>query len=449
MDPAPAPQSDRSTADLDWRIGQFADEINLWVADTRTATNGLGLYNTRLTALHEMFQTLIQDKLRNPHTQLVKSVGQDGYSTQYRKLHESLRALHDVWGVFRSGFLLRQQPRYCVAIDTANLVVAECFSDALDRADKLRPGEKPPPRPAPPLVHLMPVEFPGAVFRNWPAQTIGVRLLAGQKVPLPIVTLPTDQLRCAWWLSFLYHEVGHLIDRELGVRTCLLTAIKSLSLPDERGTRWEPWVEEVTADVFGVLYGGPGYGLMLAELLGAVGPALAPESQYPPYWLRVRLVAELVRQHGGGTWDSQAKRIEELARPIPAGDSLRESVDDLRRIVEAALAATRIGSKGPVRNLGPPPGEHWAQVQKLATFLMTGCKRPGKPQEFPCRLVPMSAALAVAGAKQPDLKGIHERAIEFAAQTDRPTFLSVASGQTKYYREVAARMTLDPPAESA
>jgi hypothetical protein len=437
----------RMTCDLEWRMNAFRAEIDGWVGEARTDNDGLGLYRSRLNALEEMMAGLTEGRLRALYDGLRVALGGKEFFVRYREVQQALSAVQDVWGVFRAGFLLRTHPSFRPALDAANFIVADCFNSALDRAEPWLKSTPPVSRPAPPLVHLMTSEFPMAVYRGLPARHLGVRILSTQRVPVPVLVVPEDHIHCAWLLSFLYHEVGHLIDRELGLAAGVSHAIERLNVPDGRSRAWTAWAEEIVADVFGVLFGGPGFGFALAALLRAVGPTLPADRRYPPYWLRTQLLAELIRQHGAEAWGDESAQVRVLAHPAPQDRAQAALLEDVGPIAGACLTAPleTEALRGPsLRHLAPDAAADCDHMRELAHFLATGQDRPGNPETVPCRLVPAAAALAVVQAEGVNLEAIHERAVEFAADTDRDTYMDGAPPDVAFYQELTRRMTLAP-----
>lgn len=430
--PVPAAALDQSTVDLKRRIDSLRVEIHGWEVRAKADQSHLGLYSRRLVALNVMFDALIEKRLDVPYSRLIELDRDVGYSIEFRAVQQALGGVQDAWRVFRAGFLLLSEEPFRPVLDAANLITAECFNHSLKRAnDRLDAKQQPAlDLPAPPLVHLMTIEFPQAASCDVKVKHLGVRILTEQRTPLPVVILPEDYIHCAWLLPFLYHEVGHLIDEELKVAESVAGAIEELKSTHAQAWRWRAWSKEVTADVFGVLYGGPGYALALAKLLHTVGPALLEDDKYPPHWLRVPLVAELLDYHGKSipagparmAWVAEVKRVRDLARPAPT-DPRVGLLDELAKVAAACLAApVPVAASPSLSELGPSAAEDWEQVLLLSDFLATARQRPN-PRDVPCRLVPAAAALAVARSPGPKLNVIHDEAIAFADQTWRPTFL--------------------------
>ena len=179
-------------------------------------------------------------------------------------------------------------------------------------------------------------------------------------MPVPLVGIPWYQMAHLPEAVFIGHEVGHLVEEDLGLEGDLAGAIESklATAPEQRRAAWSRhWRSEVFADVYGVLTTGSAYVAALLDLLGGdsglVETELQPQasrpvgqewSSYPTRAIRAQLVCEVLRQLPAGAPDPAllATLADEhrtrWSTAYPA-HAMPEYVDDIPGVVAALLSS--------------------------------------------------------------------------------------------------------------
>jgi hypothetical protein len=160
------------------------------------------------------------------------------------------------------------------------------------------------------------------------------RKLAYDRVPS--ISLPLSTWRSPWlWLG-LGHEVGHYIyhnleqsDSGISLRAALEEAIGTIIQGKQAQSLWREWLEEVFADIFGVLVLGPAYTesficqVLLPHLSDDGSALLANDHDHLPNFLRPFLHFELLRQSNqrrssgpATSLQQEVNRLEEVWRVI-------------------------------------------------------------------------------------------------------------------------------------
>ncbi|RKT54385.1 hypothetical protein [Saccharothrix australiensis] len=115
------------------------------------------------------------------------------------------------------------------------------------------------------------------------------------ELPVPLVALPENATREAWWLVVTAHETGHHVQHDLGLTVPVVEALASAA-PPGLGREWSTWSGEVFADAFSVLMVGEAAGWAVGELaFGSTGHLLRPVGAYPAPVVRLALLGEVLR----------------------------------------------------------------------------------------------------------------------------------------------------------
>lgn len=185
----------------------------------------------------------------------------------------------------------------------------------------------------------------------------GVQLnrLLGEPNPFPIIRIPWD--RDNPWQAVFLHEVAHNLQADLGIWQENRRAVVQRSLRftgDPVVTRvYGIWHKEIFADLAAILLGGPAAAWGMAIFLAHPAPrtmTFRPGGAHPTAYLRILILAEMLRRIGFGAEGDRLQRIwQQLYSPsrghrIPA-QLLLTANTIIPQIVDEIVFQTR-------RNLG-------------------------------------------------------------------------------------------------
>ncbi len=444
----------RILAELERRMALFPHEVLRLEAAARADDRGLGIHASQVSVLKILMDELLQrqhDFLARLQQTLSDAEFADGASAL---LFEEMSGAQRIWSVFSRAFADRQRVETAVDLDTADLVAADCYLLCTGRArnwgvldaDGLR---------EPPLVCLEAYPEAIAVGRHDP---LGSLCDAGWRfhdlrLPIPLVLLPADQIGCVWLLPPLCHEVGHDVDKDLGLSAELTSALAGADggIAPARRQAWQRWTAEILADVFGVLLGNVGFARAVAALLlllafGRRCVELDVLVSHPHPLLRLHLVASMLRRLGLPALVEAAAQLEDEARTVPAPDGIAPYLEDVDAVTSVFLATRLRGLGGhSLSELNPELAADVKRAQLLAEYLASGALRPSpdQPARFPYRLVPAAAQLAVTAASRgtaAQLAAVQQRATEFVAAIPRPPFLEGGARLTSRRAAFLARL---------
>jgi hypothetical protein len=424
----------RALAELEQREALFPEEINRLEAAATANESGFGIHATQMSVLKILMEELLwrQREFRGRlQRDLPDAEFADGLDTL---LFEEMAGAQKIWSVFSRAFAARRTPELASHLDTADLVAAECYRLCTSRmrnwglldADTLR---------EPPLVCLEAYPEPIALGRQ---DLLGVLCDAGWrfhdlKLPIPLVIMPANEIECIWLFPRLCHEVGHNVDKDVGLSAELQQVIARDGIAPARQETWQRWTVEILADTLGILLGNAGFAQELAALLLVLAPGrryrdFNPGATHPHPLLRVRLLGAMLRLLGIPALADVAARFERDAEALPAPDGLDPFLAEVEAIAGAFLG-TKLAALGghALAELNPDIAADVKRSCRLADFLVSGQLRPSpdKPSRFPYRLVPVAAQLAVAaGPKEPGrLADIQHHAMAFVNAIPRPPML--------------------------
>lgn len=428
--------------ELDRRAHLLREELQRWNQLASSPESGMGIHRSQLQAVQILYGKF-QEKVEQKLGATVDAQGHEEFPAKVVALERQLLATHGVMAVFRMILGQRSDDRFFrQALDTADLVAADCYKSCVDRAleweatseDKLR---------VPPLTYLNTMYSPAAITR---AGTFGAFKMPvdgnlNLRLPIGVVSLPVHHTEAIWTFASLYHEVGHLLDTDFELRFELREHLAGRLAGSPRQPYWSNRLRELVADTFGVLLGGEGYARLLAKLLYLprdTVTALDDNDLHPNHYVRVFLIGALLRGTRNSDLAGAAASFEEAWRARygePA--ALQPYVDECDRVAELLLdQPLACLNHHPIRDFAPADtlASDLAQVHELSSYLRRAIMPPklewdGVP--FPVRLVPAAAQLGMDDVKEnhgPVYKQIHELALDFVHQLREklPKFLGPA-----------------------
>ncbi|MGZ2745179.1 hypothetical protein [Burkholderia stagnalis] len=144
----------------------------------------------------------------------------------------------------------------------------------------------------------------------------GVQLsrLLGEQNPFPLIRIPWD--RDQPWQSVFLHEVAHNLQADLGIwqenRQAVLRRIMGSARDPLLAGIYGRWHKEIFADLAAILLGGPAAAWGMADFLAHPQPrtmTYRPGGAHPTAYLRVYLLAEMLRRLGFGADATRLLRV--------------------------------------------------------------------------------------------------------------------------------------------
>ena len=423
------------------RAHLLQQEVAVWDRLTESSTSGLGIHRSQIDAVRLLFEEL-RIKEQAALDAVVAAQGTADFAGRRIALEQELTATHGVMAVFRIILAQRADKRFFrQALDTADLVAADCYNGCVQRAvgwgviaaDQLR---------VPPLTYLNSMFSPAAITRTGTFGAFKMPVDGNLKLKLPVgvVSLPFHHTEAVWTFCSLHHEVGHLLDTDFTLRESLRPLLEQRLAGSARKQYWADRLREMVADTFGVLLGGEGFVRMMLKLLFLPADRVTtidPTDVHPNHYMRILLLAALLRGTGSAALGAAAASIEDAWRGLygrPA--ELQPYVDDCAAIADTllhqplpALGAKTLADWAPEAALA----DDQARIDKLAKHLRLNTRRPeiDPLAPFPVRLVPAAAQMAVGAVTDKHAEKyalIHERAFGFvdALRAVLPDFLGPA-----------------------
>jgi hypothetical protein len=440
----------RSRLDLARRVAALKADFSTWTAEPRALA--LGLAPRQRTALDDML-TVLDAKQRAALAKLEAPVppapplSVAGFADAHTALLIEMTGAQELWRVFRFMLGQLEDPFVRRPLKAAGRVAADCYTLGIQQARALQAITSDKFR-EPPLVYLEAVESPATAGRADRVQDLSasVRQWRNLKLPLPIVLLPADYAHAFWTFCALHHEVGHNLDQDLGlrleIRANLTDAVAAAEEP-----HWRRWSGEMLADTLGIVLGGVGFALSLGALALLLGPAaryeeLDVDAEHPPLLLRVRLLAALLRRTQVAAQAAYADQLDAIWTAAPRPAWLQPFADDVDDVAALFMGPNLTALKEhPITALNPAMAADHAQVEALASYFLTGKKRPNPlGAAMRPRLVASAAQLALWLAdpiNEAALESIHTMALDYLDLVPAIGTLAAHPGQRAYLRQLA------------
>lgn len=437
-------------SELTLRAQSLPDEMLVWQKLAMTNTQGFGIHKSQIAALN-----LLLDKATARQTAalaaLLPDAPPDKFAAQRQNVEQQITSAHLLLGVFR--YVLQQRtgkksiaaapgtppaPPTLDPLDLADLVAARAYRHCLDVAKDAQviTGEQ---FREPPLCYFNAQRSPTAFTRRHVVGAFEFRFSeeVTAKLPVSVLSLPAHFARAVWTYNTLFHEIGHLVDQDLGLKAALVEPLRAVASPETFPT-WESWLREAIADAFGLLLGGAAFAQTMAKLLYLPDDDMThqnPKDVHPTPCVRLHLVAAMLEVLGetAAAAEIGAETTARCGTPIawPGGlpTLAAECLPIANAVLKTPLAA--VGNRA-LQDFARPAD--WSKsADDLAFFLREGALPPDA-ESFPIDTVPVAAQQAVATLSV-DLSGeetakrcrsIHERALRFAQRIKRPNFLNAS-----------------------
>lgn len=335
-----------------WLDGQDA-------ADRDEAGVYLGYQKSRIAALRQVFVGAADAlEARIAMIDVSDTLKPGDVYKSCREFDQAVVWLFRIFTFYREKFDQRaDSERLGPLLQAADEVVWSCYREVFKQLPKsllVAAGivQKPPPLP-----YIAPDYSPAV----WDAAREGASgLSAGMIVkgldefvnnmPVPLLRLPPWCVGASWWLIFIGHEIGHVIQSNLGLvkafRETVLAAAEVNSFKDEYLKRWGAWSEEIFADLFSLMLVGNSAGDALVEVeWTSDAEMVARREKYPPRTARLWLVDAVLRDMDlGGLKAAGDLRLAEIGA---ANQEIKRVVETMQ-MVRAQFQGSWSGALGPM-----------------------------------------------------------------------------------------------------
>ncbi|MBV9924085.1 MAG: hypothetical protein JOZ96_03525 [Acidobacteria bacterium] len=429
--------------------------ISDWQTQTDENQAGMGIHQSQVRAVGRMFDAFKQrqDALsKRLEPDRLPALSDEEFAQAREEFEQELTGSHSIMSTFRYIFAQRRDSEQSKRIlDAADLFAAYSYLPCIKLANKWR-GLPEEHYREPPLIYLNARLSPAAITREHYFGLIGLELYGSleQQLPISVISLAFHDVAALWTFCSLYHEVGHLLDQDVGLHDELKAALdERLQASDRREVWSEWWLREMIADVFGVMLGGAGYARALMSMLYKTNELVTGPTTdvHPSPYVRMFLVGELLRGMKEQPLTEVADQITQEWQAAYGNPTAKWApfVAECAAVADVLLN-TKLKALGGERALldfvtrpneadqAPDKAADHARVLQLERYLRIDLKRP-TPDTSLLRLVPAAAQLAAANVSANHTavyEEIQQRALEFAEAIPHKEFLGAGEAQDKH-----------------
>jgi hypothetical protein len=408
--------------------------------------NGMGIHQSQIDTVKAVLDKIHKD--RSPLLEkLNPELPHEVFMQTRTNIETFLTSSNSIMATFRYIFAQRDDsPDDKKMLDIADLVAAYCYKACMEMANNWR-GLPLEYYREPPLTYLNAMLSPAAISRRHDLKQIGLKLYTDteNRLPISVISLPFHDTVAIWTFCSLYHEVGHLLDNDLGLRDeltkAVLNALKENNDSDAeavtRQTLWEFWMGEMLADAFGVLIGGAAYGYSLLGMLFRSNKEVGELSgdKHPNEHVRAHLLASLLKQTGVEPLAGAAAQITDLwSEAYGEIPSLEPHVNECDVVAHALLTTKLDALKNKeadsqtfaLIDFGYNLAVEHKKIEALAGWLLDQGARP-EPKNYSFRLIPAAAQLAVTGVTSDFVnryQSIQQKTLAYLQEVPHDRFLA-------------------------
>lgn len=254
--------------------------------------------NDRLATIDQQIRRRLSELMRTWQSRPLDRVLVD-IALVEREIDRARRA----FGLFFEVFSQRGSA-FAPALAAHDAIAGDCYQAVRQAAPQIFRGPLLKP------ITYMEHGFSPATFRR------GVILnrLLGETNPFPLVRVPWD--RDSPWQAVFLHEVAHNLQADLGIWQENRQAVIRRAIRSSRNvalTRtYGRWHKEIFADLAAILLGGPAAAWGMAIFLAQPVPrtlTFRPSGAHPTPYLRIFILAEMVRRLGFGRDADRLSRV--------------------------------------------------------------------------------------------------------------------------------------------
>jgi len=296
--------TDRRTAARRRKLASLETEFTEWEKDSADGTRPLRLHHSQIGRI-----TGVLRKLRTEISDPGAATGASAKTLTDREVETTALELHRMWEFFRSKLAMRKVEWLQEYLNAMDDFAWACYKPARDAAGAAGTIDATTLK-EPPLLFFgggwspfaMSRDFPfeAEVVPNEPLRNAAFRN-ALKRLPVPVVGIPWFQIGHLPDAVVVGHEVGHLVEDDIGLRTTISSLIANAAAP-ARQAAWRSWAGEIFGDFYGQLATGPAFVGALAEAMADEPKFIASEkingpswSDYPTTYLRMNVNYEMLR----------------------------------------------------------------------------------------------------------------------------------------------------------
>ncbi len=325
--------------------------------DRDEAGNYLGFQKSRIAALRQVFvgaADVLEARIAAIDIRDTLKPG-DVYKA-CREFDQAVVWLYRIFMYYREKFDQRTDKEIVgPLLQAADEMVWSCYREVYKQLPKPSQGGPNVVQKPPPLPYIAPDYSPAV----WDASREGTAgLSAGMVIqgldefinnmPVPLLRLPPWCVGAPWWLIFVGHEIGHVIQSNLSLTKSFRDLVGEAAVKNgftgEYLKRWGAWSEEIFADLVSVLLLGNSAGDALVEIEWSGDTEMVVRREkYPPRAARLSLLDAILRDMSlGGLRASGELRLVELGEANP---EIKQITGTLK-MVRSAYPGTWMGGLG-------------------------------------------------------------------------------------------------------
>lgn len=372
-----------AAASLSPKLASLEEELKRW---KDLATNTRHSDYSRFTR-HQSQINRLYDQFTGMIVELRKGTQGNLSLADVRRMDDKILQAHALWAYFRSKLLLRYSAGLDPWLEAADDLAWACFKAVANARE--RAGGKEFSK-VPPLIYLGRETSPFVLPRDWNlsgqipgvADTLFSVILS--KSPLSLISMPFHQTAHLAETLVLAHEIGHVVEMDLGLSAALEAALEQAArneaIPAGRLADWRRCRIEVFADLYGAISGRMGFCQALIGFLGGDKASIiaetidpAREIAYPTTYLRVLLAIEALCQADGKPAPDALVLLDDWRKTFGEDHACKDYEDDLSLIVKALLDTPMdlLGHKS-IRELAALNAASDARVKCCAEKLLSG-----------------------------------------------------------------------------
>jgi hypothetical protein len=335
----------RKRSELEQKVSSVPAELNQWRAETAEGKR-LEKHHSqvrRLATQLEAYDELLRQRVKDAADEAILAGG--------RELEMRILELYRIWEFFRSKLALRSVPWLRDPLEVADDLAWGCYEPA--RARAAASGRIDPVAvKEPPLVFLNGAASPFTMSRK--SNYVAEPLLTGslpvsefrallEALPVPVIGLPWFHVAHAPETVVVCHEVGHIVEDDLGLTPHITAQLLAALAPvtTERHGAWRSWLGEIFADLYGVLAAGPAFVAALMNFLAVDRDTIVKQELKPPKWgeyptdaLRMSVNFEALTQT---CFDTEAAALRDAWQAAYAPHAMAAFEADVPGVVRALL----------------------------------------------------------------------------------------------------------------